>query len=220
MCGRFALYSSGETLADAFDRSSVPELQPRYNVAPSQPVAVVRATPEGRELALLKWGLVPSWTRDKKLAPINAMAETAAEKPFFRSAMQKRRCLVPADGWYEWQPTGGKKKQPYFFWAKDGRPLAFAGLWESWEHEGELLDNCAILTTDANEVAAPAHNRMPVLIPPDSYARWLEMANQDVASLQDLLRPYPTETPFARPVSTLVNNPRNDDSQCIQGAGA
>jgi putative SOS response-associated peptidase YedK len=130
MCGRFVLYSSGETIAEAFDEAEVPELLPRYNIAPSQPIAVIRTCPNGRELALLKWGLVPSWAKDAKMAPINAKAQTAAEKPFFRHAMRKKRCLVPANGYYEWKAEG-KKKQPYFFGPRDGKPIAFAGLWES-----------------------------------------------------------------------------------------
>jgi putative SOS response-associated peptidase YedK len=217
MCGRFVLYSSGETIAEAFDLTEVPELLPHYNVAPSQPVAAVRALDSGREVVFLRWGLVPSWAKDAKTAPINAKAETAAEKPFFRLALRKRRCLIPADGYYEWQVTG-KRKQPYLFGAKDGKPLAFAGLWESWEHEGERLDTCAILTTDANELAAPVHNRMPVIIPPGAYQRWLDRDNQDVASLQDLLGPYPAAALFARRVGLLVSNPRNDDPRCIEPA--
>jgi putative SOS response-associated peptidase YedK len=220
MCGRFTLYSSGESVAEAFDLSTMLDLQPRYNVEPAQQVAVVRATPEGQQLAWLKWGLLPAWVKDKKLAPINAMAETAATKPFFRSAMKKRRCLVPADGWFEWQQLDAKRKQPYYFGSRDGKPLAFAGLWETWEHEGEALDTFAILTTDANEIASPVHNRMPVILPASAYDRWLDPANQDTASLQDLLRPYPAEVLFARQVSTLVNKLQNDDPRCIEGVDA
>jgi putative SOS response-associated peptidase YedK len=219
MCGRFALYSSGETIAAAFDLSEVPELLPHYNIAPSQPVAVIRTSPNGRELALLKWGLVPAWAKDKKLAPINAKAETAADKPMFRTAFRQRRCLIPADGYYEWQARG-TKKQPYFFGPKDGLPFAFAGLWESREGDGEKLETCALLTTQANELAAEVHDRMPVILPPAAYGRWLDPDNQDVAALQALLRPYSAQGWFARPVSTLVNNPRNDDPRCIQGVGA
>jgi putative SOS response-associated peptidase YedK len=139
---------NGSTRSAAF-AVAVPELFPRYNVAPTQQVAAVRTSEGGRELVMLRWGFLPKWSKDKKLAPINAMAETAADKPFFRSAFKKRRCLIPADGWYEWQGTG-KRKQPFFFGAKDGKPLALAGLWESCELDGELLDTCAILTTSAN----------------------------------------------------------------------
>ena len=218
MCGRFALFSSGESVAEAFDLDDTPIIVPHYNVAPTQTVPVVRTSPEGRELALLRWGLSPAWMKDAKIKPINAQAETAPTKPMFRSAFKKRRCLVPADGWYEWKATGGKHKQPYFFTAKDGKPLAFAGLWETWEHEGEVLDTCAILTTDANELAAPVHNRMPVILPAVAHDRWLTLGNQDVASLQDLLRPYPAEALSCRKVGTLVNNPRNDNPRCIEPA--
>jgi putative SOS response-associated peptidase YedK len=218
VCGRFTQTSSPKVIAEIFHVLCVPELLPaRYNVAPSQAVAVVRAIEGSRELAFLKWGLVPSWAKDKKLAPINAMAETAATKPMFRSAFKRRRCLIPADGWYDWQATGGTHKRPYFFSPKDGKPLALAGLWELWEYEGESLETCAILATDANEVAAPVNNRMPVILPADAYTDCLDPANQDAASLQDLLRSYPGDLLFARRVSTYVNNVKNQGPQCIQG---
>lgn len=219
MCGRFSLSSSPAVIAEIFHVLNVPELLPaRYNIAPSQPVAVVRATEGGRELAFLKWGLVPPWARDAKIAPINAQAETAAVKPFFRNAMKKRRCLIPADGWYEWQATGGKQKQPYFFGPKDRKPLAFAGLWESCELEGVAISSCAVLTTNANQLAAPVHSRMPVILPPQAYDAWLDPENQDVASLQDLLRPSPAELLKSYPVSTWVNSPRHDDPRCLEPA--
>jgi putative SOS response-associated peptidase YedK len=160
--------------------------------------------------------LVPAWAKDKKLAPINAKAETAADQPMFRAAFRQRRCLIPADGYYEWQARGAKK-QPYFFGPRDGLPFAFAGLWESRQGDGEKLETCALLTTEANELAADVHDRMPVILPPAAYGRWLDPGNQDVASLQELLRPYPARGWFARPVSTLVNNPRHDDPRCVQG---
>jgi putative SOS response-associated peptidase YedK len=217
MCGRFSLTSSSAVIAEIFHALNVPELLPaRYNIAPSQDIAAVRQGASEREFAWLRWGLIPPWAKDKKLAPINAMAETAATKPMFRSAFKRRRCLIPADGWYEWQATGGTHKRPYFFGAKDGKPLALAGLWESWEHEGESLETCAILTTDANEVAAPVHNRMPVILPAEAHADWLDPANQDAASLQDLLRPFPADLLFARRVSTYVNNVKNQGPQCVE----
>jgi putative SOS response-associated peptidase YedK len=216
MCGRFALYSSGDEIARAFE-VEVPELFPRYNVAPTQQVAALRAAEGGREFVLLRWGLLPKWSKDKKLAPINAMAETAPDKPMFRSAFKKRRCLIPADGWYEWQGMG-KKKQPFFFGARDGKPLAFAGLWESCGLEGKLIDSCVVLTTTANEVVSVANDRMPAILPAESFERWLDPANDDKASLQDLLSPFPTEALFTRKVGTLVNNARNEDSRCMQEA--
>jgi putative SOS response-associated peptidase YedK len=157
MCGRFTLFAPTEQVAETFT-VPVPELFPRYNIAPSQPVAVVRAAPGRRQLLVCKWGLVPGWSRDGK-GFINARAETAHDKPAFRSAFRKRRCLVPADGWYEWKAEG-RRKQPYLFGPTDGRPLAFAGLWEAGR-AGLALDTCAILTTGANELAAPVHDRMP-----------------------------------------------------------
>jgi putative SOS response-associated peptidase YedK len=215
MCGRFTLYSSKKIIADLFRLHGIPNLAPRYNISPSQQVAVVRATQTDRELAMLRWGLIPGWAKDSKIAPINAQAETADKKPFFRHAMKKQRCLVPADGWYEWKAEG-KKKLPFYFGAKDGAPVALAGLWESWEKDGELLETFALLTTEANKVAATVHTRMPVIIPSDEFERWLDLGNQDVATLQDLLLPSQAEKLVVRPVSTRVNNPKNEEAECIE----
>jgi putative SOS response-associated peptidase YedK len=179
MRGRFALYSSGEQIAEVFDLDEVPDVRPHYNVAPTQTVPVIKA---GRELALLKWGLVPLWA-EGMVAPINAQAETAATKPYFRSAFKKRRCLMPADGWYEWEKLSAKQKQPYFYGPKDGNVLAFAGLWESCERNGGLLETFTILTTTANELAAEVHNRMQVILGLDAYDQWLDPENQDVGAL-------------------------------------
>jgi putative SOS response-associated peptidase YedK len=212
MCGRFTLFAPAAEVADAF-AVAVPELFPRYNIAPSQPVAVVRAAPGGRELVVCQWGLVPSWSKDGK-GFINARAETAHDKPAFRGAFARRRCLVPADGWYEWKAEG-KRKQPYFFGPADGRPLAFAGLWEAGR-AGGALDTCAILTTCASELAAPVHDRMPVILPPEAYAAWLDHGNGDAVSLRGWLRPFPAGALFIRRVGTLVNSPRNDDARCLQ----
>jgi putative SOS response-associated peptidase YedK len=219
MCGRFTQTSSPKVIAEIFHVLGVPELLPaRYNIAPSQPVAAVRAGASGRELAFLRWGLIAPWAKDAKLAPINAKAETAPDKPMFRSAFRKRRCLIPADGYYEWQATGGKAKQPYLFIPKDGKPFAFAGLWESAEPEGEKIESCTILTTDANELAAQVHKRMPVILPPEAYAEWLDPANQDAASVQGLLLPYPADSMRSYAVSTWINNPRHDDARCVEPA--
>jgi putative SOS response-associated peptidase YedK len=214
MCGRFALYSSGDDIARAF-AVEAPDLRPRYNVAPTQQIAAVRASEEGRKLVMLKWGLIPSWAKNKKLAPINAMAETAPDKSRFRSSFKKRRCLIPADGWFEWQGTG-KKKQPYFFGPKDGKPFSFAGLWATAELEGERIDSCAILTTEANDLVTPVNSRVPAILPAKSYDVWLDPANDDAAALQELLRPFRAEALFARKVGTLVNNARNEDPCCVQ----
>jgi putative SOS response-associated peptidase YedK len=213
MCGRFTLSSSPAVIADIFHALNVPELLPaRYNIAPSQEIAAFRTGPEGRQFAFLKWGLQPGWMKDAKIKPINAQSETAATKPMFRSAFKKRRCLVPSDGWYEWQPTGGKKKQPYFFGPKDGKPLAFAGLWEAYEEEGELVETCAILTTAANELVSQVHNRMPVILAPGDFDEWLDPASPDV---QELLLPFPADALFARMVSTFVNKVQNQGPECI-----
>jgi putative SOS response-associated peptidase YedK len=154
---------------------------------------------------MLRWGLVPCWSAGK-VAPINAQAETAATKPYFRSAFKKRRCLVPADGYYEWKKLSAKQKQPFYYGPKDGKLLAFAGLWEE--------DTFTILTTTANELAAEVHNRMPVILPREVYDQWLDTASQDV---QDLLRPYPANRLFARPVSTYISNAKNQGPQCVEG---
>jgi putative SOS response-associated peptidase YedK len=218
MCGRFVLSSSPKVIAEIFHALNVPELLPkRYNIAPTQDIASVRQGASGRELAWLRWGLIAPWAKDAKIAPINAQAETAATKPFFRHAMKKRRCLVPADGYYEWKATGGKAKQPYLFAPADGKPFAFAGLWEAAELKGEQVESCAVLTTNANELAAPVHSRMPVILPAQAYDAWLDPANQDAGSLQELLRPYPAGRMRCYPVSTWVNNPRHDDLRCVQG---
>jgi putative SOS response-associated peptidase YedK len=202
-----------------FRAAGVPELLPaRYIVAPTQQVAAVRKGESGREFAWLRWGLIPPWAKDKKLAPINAMAETAATKPMFRSAFKKRRCLVPADGYYEWKATGGETKQPYLFTPADGKPFAFAGLWEAAELDGEQIESCAILTTDANELAAQVHKRMPVILPAEAYEAWLDPANQDTAAVQSLLLPYPADRMRSFPVSTWVNNLRHDDPRCVEPA--
>jgi putative SOS response-associated peptidase YedK len=217
MCGRFLLFSSGPRVAEEFDLTGFPELAPRYNIAPTQPVLAVRAGGTGREAAVLRWGLVPPWSRDLKQAPINARAETAPEKPTFRHAFRKRRCLVPADGFYEWAALGGRK-QPFCFRPWDERPWAFAGLWERWEGPGGPVENCAILTTEANELVRPAHDRMPVILPQQHWAAWLDRDAQDTAALVPLLRPYPADATRAYPVGPLVNNPRNDEPECLAPA--
>jgi putative SOS response-associated peptidase YedK len=159
--------------------------------------------------------LVPAWAKDRKLSPINAKAETAAEKPFFRHPLRKRRCLVPADGWYEWQ-AAGKKKQPYLFGAKDGKPFAFAALWESCALDGEQIDSCAILTTEANELVRPVHDRMPVILAPQHYDEWLDPSLTDPTRFADWLRPCPADSLTSYPVSPFVNNARHEGPDCAQ----
>jgi putative SOS response-associated peptidase YedK len=211
-------------VAEHFGLLDVEPLQPRFNIAPTQAVAAVRRVPESsepaRQLVLLRWGLVPSWAKDPKIGNslINARAESVAAKPAFRTAFRRRRCLVVADGFYEWQRTG-TKKQPYFIRLADDRPFAFAGLWEFWEGpDHSALESCTLITTSANELMAPIHDRMPVILSPDDYDRWLDPAIQKPDQLQPLLRPYPSGEMLAYPVSTHVNNPRNEDAECIAPA--
>ena len=225
MCGRFTQRLSWAELHELMDLIGAPlNLQPRYNAAPSQNVAAVRDTAHGRRLSMLRWGLIPSWARDPAIGHklINARAETAAEKPSFRAALRHRRCLIPADGFYEWQRQGGNR-QPWLFGLRNGAPFAFAGLYERWtvpasaaltgslaeRNPGDVVETCTILTTTANETVAPVHGRMPVILPPDAYGPWL--AGQDVP-----LAPYPAGDMTAHPVSTLVNRPNNDDPRCVE----
>jgi putative SOS response-associated peptidase YedK len=223
MCGRFTLHTSPSQLAELFDLPETPLLVPRYNIAPTQPVGIVRLNSQmgQREWALVHWGLVPSWSKDPSIGArlVNARAETVDEKPSFRAAFRRRRCLVPADGFYEWQRTGGQK-QPYHIQIGDGQPFAFAGLWEYWEGaDGSGLESCTILTTGANELMAPIHDRMPVVVAPEDYADWLgpgtEQDKRELSQLRHLLRPYPAELMRAVPVSPFVNNARNEGEACI-----
>jgi len=220
MCGRFTLTAPGQMLALQFDLPEVPALEARYNVAPTQPVAAVRIAPGGatRELVVLHWGLVPFWAKDPGIGArmINARSETVAEKPAFRHAFRRRRCLVAADGFYEWQKQNGGK-QPYYIRVRSGGPFAIAGLWERWEGaDGTSIGSCTLLTTTPNDLMRSLHDRMPVILPPADYARWLDPGFQDVERLLPLLRPYPSAEMEAYPVSRRVNNPDNDDPQCIE----
>ncbi len=242
MCGRFTLRTPASTVAEQFQLLDVESFGPRFNVAPTQTVAVVRATPEGgeprtrgpvsprpavrvserrdhviRQMAWLKWGLVPSWAKDPAIGNslINARAESVGDKPAFRTAFRRRRCLVVADGFYEWQRAGAKK-QPYFIRLRDDRPFGFAGLWESWEGpDHSALETCTIITTGPNDLMEEIHNRMPVILAPEDYDRWLDPAIQKPEQLAPLLRPYPADAMLALAVSTHVNSPRNDDPDCI-----
>jgi putative SOS response-associated peptidase YedK len=219
MCGRFTLFEADKILSKEFGVSGVPPLSPRYNIAPSQPIAAVRTphTGTGRELALLRWGLIPSWSKDPAIGNrlINARAETVQEKPSFRNAFRRHRCLIPANGFYEWQRQE-RGKQPYFVRMRDGRVFAFAGLWDRWESsDNVVIETCTILTTAANTVLAPIHGRMPVILPQEEYARWLDPALKDPGSLSSLLVPFPPEGMLAIPVSPRVNAPSTDDEKCI-----
>lgn len=220
MCGRFTQTASPEVIARQFNISRPPLVTPRYNIAPSQPIAAIRIDSETatRALVMLHWGLIPSWAKDPKIGYqcINAKAETVAEKPSFRSAFKKRRCLVVATGFYEWQ-VRGRIKQPMWIGLQNQAPFAFAGLWEHWQPpEGQPLETCTILTTEPNDLMAPIHNRMPVILAPTAYDQWLDPKFQHTDSLKALLRPYPSDALRAYPVSTLVNNPRHDVPQCLE----
>lgn len=225
MCGRFTLRSNLNLILQQFALDEVPDLTPRYNIAPTQAVPVIRATESGRELAMLRWGLIPSWSKDEKMGNrlLNARSETAAEKPSFRSAFRRRRCLVVADGFYEWKKSGSGKgvtKQPYYIRMRAEGPFAFAGLWETWRGPkgAELatpIQSCTILTTGPNELMQSLHDRMPVILPPDDYAMWLDPSFEGIDALKALQRPFDQEEMIADPVSTFVNSPRNESPECI-----
>ena len=220
MCGRYAQRTEPKRLAREFKVAEAPEAQPRYNVAPTQEVLGVRESPGGREMRYFKWGLVPAWAKDTSMGArlINARSETVAEKPAFRQAFRQRRCIIPADGFYEWQRTGGRK-QPFFFRMRDERPFGFAGLWERWEGEGgEVLNSCTILTTEANEVLRPVHDRMPVILHPEDYELWLDADARKLELVREVLRPYPAGEMVGYPVGASVNSPRNQGAELIERA--
>lgn len=225
MCGRFALLVPGEELTETFDVSTPPPtLVPRYNIAPTQPVAVVRHNRDRdrRELVHMHWGLIPSWAKDPAIGSrmINARSETVAEKPAFRAAFKYRRCIVPASGFYEWQKQNGHK-QPHYIRHRDGAPLAFAGLWEHWQSpDGSELESCTILTTAANNMMTSLHNRMPVILEPADYGVWLQSDGQAQDELHHLLRPADDDLLVAHPVSTFVNRPQNDGPECVASLAA
>jgi len=227
MCGRFTLTTPVERLAEQFEISGdLPRLTPSYNIAPSQQIAAVAENSEGeRRLGRLQWGLVPRWSKDPEIGSkmINARAETVSEKNSFKSAFKKRRCLIPADGFYEWQrnQSGSGPKQPYYIRLETGTPYAFAGLWETWEGEdGRKIHSTTIITTEANELVGGIHHRMPVILPPESYGTWLDTFIQEPEELMPLLGPYPSGWMEAFPIGTYVNKPANDDPACIEPVGA
>ena len=219
MCGRFTYKEKDRHLAEALKTIFPPDPKPPYNIAPSQQITCVRLNPESqeRECIKLKWGLVPSWAKDlSSVNPmINARAETAAKKPFFRKAFKHQRCVVLADGYYEWKREQ-KSKQPFYIRFKDKRSFCFAGLWERWEKGGDgPLETCAILTTGPNAVIEPIHHRMPVILDPQDFDIWLDPSIQDSPLLSSLLLPYPSEEMEAYPVNAMVNEPNNDSVECI-----
>jgi len=224
MCGRFAFYSPHEAVARLFGVADAPQVEPRYNIAPTQHVACLRVGDAGRRgLAMLHWGLVPSWAKERSIGArmINARGETLREKPSFRSAYRRRRCLVLADGYYEWQRSGGVK-QPYFISLETGEPFGMAGLWESWRDPsgGEPLESCCIVTTSPAPAVAHVHDRMPVIVPAGAHSEWLDPQNADVERLDRLLVPWQAGGLEARAVSRRVNDARNQGADLIEPLGS
>ena len=229
MCGRYVFKAEEQEIKREFE--AAPEktqgelenqiLAPRYNIAPSQPVAAVRQFEQKRVLSSLKWGLVPSWAKEESIGNrmINARAETLLEKPSFRNAFAQRRCIIPASGFFEWGRAGDKSgKQPFYFYLTDKPVFGFAGLWETWtdKETGKRVESCAIITTEANAVLEPVHDRMPVILRAENYVEWLDPQNTDAAALQKLLAPYPAEEMSSHAVSRKVNNPVFDSSELIE----
>ncbi len=222
MCGRFALHEPPEEIVRAFQLARAGlagGYVPRYNIAPTDDVLAVRVRDQskGRESALLRWGLVPHWAKDATVAArtINARAETVAEKPAYRDSFRSRRCLIPADGFYEWQKRLSGK-QPYYFNMKDGKVFALAGLWDEWRQVGNGLESCTILTTEPNELTRPIHSRMPVILQPTDYDTWLDPELNDPVQLGSLLCPFPAQQMAAYPVSTFVSRAGNEGPTCIE----
>jgi putative SOS response-associated peptidase YedK len=239
MCGRYARFSPAHIYRMLFELEEIVEMLPQFNIAPGQSVYAVRGIPlrkaqsksttskqENRqqtfskEMDTLRWGLIPFWAKDPKIGYrlINARSETAAKKPSFRTPFKKRRCLIPADGFYEWQKQKDDPKQPFFIHRNDKKPFAFGGLWDSWQSEEkkETIESCTILTTRSNSLVKSIHDRMPVIIPEEKYDFWLNPLNDDTDSLQELLEPYDEKIMEAYPVSQYVNNPKNKGKKCIE----
>jgi putative SOS response-associated peptidase YedK len=219
MCGRYTLRSPAAAIAEAFGVPVPPSLHERFNIAPSQRVLAIRVKPgtQERELVALHWGLVPFWADEPGIGArmTNARSETAATKPAFRASFRGRRCLIVADGFYEWRSIDGRK-QPYSIRLTSGAPFGMAGLWDRWEKQGETVDSCTILTCEANEPMRVIHDRMPVVIPPESFATWLDPAEHRLDTLSRLLRPFHPDEMTVNPVSTLVNNVKNDSPKCVE----
>jgi putative SOS response-associated peptidase YedK len=230
MCGRYVIISSPEAIRALFGYGEQPNFPPRYNVAPTQPIPIVRLLDGKRSFALMRWGLLPAWVKDPKAFSllINARGESALEKPAFRNAMRRRRCLIPTDGFYEWQASGDARapKRPYFVRARrkageTAPPLAFAGLWETWMGpNGEELDTAAIVTTAANRTLSAMHDRMPVFIPPEAFDQWLDCERFDAKEVTHLIKPADDVLLEAYPISHAVNRVANDSEALIAPASA
>ena len=217
MCGRYRL-TRADRLAEKFDADLAEELHPRYNIAPTQPIPVVRANGSGRLIASMRWGLIPNWAKDASMSQINARSETLLEKPAFKESFERRRCLIPADGFYEWKRSG-KSKQPFHFGMKDDSVFAFAGIWDRWKaSQGQVIESCAILTTSPNELLRDVHDRMPVIMKVEKYQEWLEAPASECALLTHLLSPFEAAMMKRFPVSSAVNDPLNDTPMCSQEA--
>lgn len=217
MCGRFTLTTNLQTIARVFQVSPSLSTTPRYNVAPTQDVVTILPN-GGAHLELLRWGLVPAWAKEESVGArmINARAETLAEKPSFKRLLRSRRCLIVADGFYEWKSEERGGKTPIYFTLQEQEPFGFAGLWDVWKDaDGQALRTCTIITTNPNELVAPVHNRMPAILTPDARAAWLDMQLQNEDALVSLLAPYPASQMSARAVSKLVNNPKYDSAELI-----
>jgi putative SOS response-associated peptidase YedK len=222
MCGRYGLATEKDDLGTFFDAMVLEDVQPRYNIAPTQPVVIVRDDRDRpRRIAHhVHWGLIPAWAKDPQIGArmINARGETIAEKPAYRAAARYRRCIVPASGFYEWQEAVDGK-QPWFFHMADGSLMAMAGLYEHWHGpNGETIDSCTIVTTTTNELLQPIHDRMPVIVEPGDFDRWLDASIVDARQVDDLIRPISSGLMDGHPVSRRVNSPRNDDPTLIAPA--
>jgi putative SOS response-associated peptidase YedK len=222
MCGRYRLSRRKQIIEEHFDSAGEDDWAPRYNIAPTQPIPVIRQHSKESvwELSLMRWGLIPSWAKDSCAAAsmINARAETAARKPAFRDALKLRRCLIPADAFYEWRRTG-KTKQPYCFEVNEGELFAFAGLWDRWRNpNGDWIKTCSILTTTPNAVTSGVHDRMPVILDPEKYDLWLDPGMQNVIAASELLKAYDARPMRRYPVSTRINSVVNDDAECCRSA--
>jgi putative SOS response-associated peptidase YedK len=218
MCGRYTLRTRLEKWLESYSVESAIEWTPRFNIAPSQPIVAIRNSAEGkREAVLLRWGLIPSWATDIRIGNrlINARAETLADKPSFKKALKSRRCLVLADGFYEWKESG-KTRQPHFVAMADQHLFTFAGLWERWTLLQPAIESCTIITTQPNALLADIHDRMPAILDSEAAAVWLDPQVEDTATLTSLLAPYPDQAMVAFPVSNLVNSPNHDTADCIQ----
>jgi putative SOS response-associated peptidase YedK len=223
MCGRFTLTIDPAHLQEAFPWAVIPnDLNPRFNITPSQPIAVIPNTGDNA-VSMYKWGLIPSWSKDPTIGDrmINARAESLAEKPSFRNAYRRRRCLILADGFYEWkQISGTRTKQPFYIRLKNKQPFAFAGLWELWNSpDGSEIRSCTIITTQPNTLLEPIHNRMPVILPADAYTRWITPEDCSAIQLNGLLVSYPADEMVAFPVSKMVNSPQYDTPELIKPIG-